>query len=87
MFSTGSQAADSIASAVLTLPAAVVDCMTASFGYLKSLGLEVWNEAGLRLQSMEQPGVMALSSNSLTNLHVFVGMLYGHNSSDNFSSV
>lgn len=73
MFSTGSQAAGSIASAIPDLPGGAVDCMSASFGYLKSLGLEVWNEAGLRLQSVEQPGVMTLSSNALANLHVFLG--------------
>lgn len=73
MFTKGSQAADSIAAAVPTLPVGAVECMAASFAYLKSLGLEVWNEVGLKLQSVEQPGVMTLSSNALSNLRVFVG--------------
>jgi hypothetical protein len=49
--------------------------LVGAFQYLKSLGLELWNEEGMRLLPLDKPGHMALSSNTLAQLHVLEGML------------
>ena len=48
--------------------------MLGAFRYLKTLGLEVWNEAGLALRPVSQPGHMCLSSNALAQLNVLEGV-------------
>ena len=47
--------------------------LLAAFRYLKGLGLELWNEAGLALRPVTDPGHMTLSSNALAQLHVLEG--------------
>jgi hypothetical protein len=49
--------------------------LVGAFGYLKSLGLELWNETGMRLLPLDNPGHMALSGNALTQLHVLEGAI------------
>ena len=56
---------------------ATLRALLASFKYLKGLGLEVWDEAGLSLRSISQPGHMSLSSNALAQLHVLEGAASG----------
>jgi ABC-type thiamine transport system ATPase subunit len=55
------------------LPDAALAALLAAFRYLKSLGLEVWNEEGLRLRPVSEPGHMCLSSNALAQLRVLEG--------------
>jgi hypothetical protein len=61
-----------------SLPDAAVDAMLAAFTYLQKLGLNVWNEIGLRLRPMSSPGHMVLGSNALHNLHILSGVLPDH---------
>ena len=58
---------------VQQLPAPVTRALLGAFRYLKGLGLEVWNESGLTLRPMTQPGHMCLSSNALAQLNVLEG--------------
>jgi hypothetical protein len=53
---------------------AVLSAMLPAFRYLKSLGLDLWNESGLTLMPVSQPGYMTLSSNALAQLHVLEGL-------------
>lgn len=52
---------------------AVLSAMLPAFRYLKGLGLDVWNESGLTLMPLSQPGYMRLSSNALAQLNVLEG--------------
>ena len=56
-----------------TLDDAVLASLLGAFQYLKGLGLELWNEAGLALRPLTDPGHMTLGSNALAQLHVLEG--------------
>lgn len=53
-------AKDDFLSAVPNLPAGALRALAVAFQYLKGLGLEVWNEGGLSLRPLSEPGHMGV---------------------------
>jgi hypothetical protein len=49
--------------------------MLGAFTYLGKLGLKIWDEVGMVLQPVSQPGHMTLGSNALHNLHILIGVV------------